>query len=102
MPKRVFLLTRDLVFRGKLRGVVSAAGGEVTRDPGEADLLVVELDADGWEDRLRDGIARGMPVLAFGSHVNVDLLRAARALGADAVPNSQIEVRLAALVQAPA
>jgi hypothetical protein len=37
-------------------------------------------------------------VLAFGSHVNAGLLRRARELGAEAVPNSQVEVRLAELL----
>ena len=96
MPKRVFLQTRDLMFRSKLRGVVTTAGGEVTRAAAEADFIVVELESERWEDQVRDGVARGAPVLAFGSHVNVELLRAARALGADAVPNSQVEARLSA------
>ena len=96
MAKRVLLHTTDLMFRGKLRAVVTTAGGEVTRKPEEADLIVVEIDSERWEDTVRDGVASGKPVLAFGSHVNVELLRAARALGAEAVPNSQLEARLAA------
>lgn len=87
------------MFRGKLRVVVSAAGAELTRDAGVADVLVVELESDQWEDRVRAGVARGIPVLAFGSHVDVERLRAARALGAEAVPNSQIEARLGAQLQ---
>jgi hypothetical protein len=96
---QVFLATRDLMFRGKLRGVITAAGAEVTRDAAVADLLVIELESDGWEDRVRAGAARGVPVLAFGSHVDAERLRAARALGAEAVPNSQIEARLGAQLQ---
>lgn len=87
------------MFSGKLRVVVSAAGAELTRDAGVADVLVVELESDQWEDRVRAGVARGIPVLAFGSHVDVERLRAARALGAEAVPNSQIEARLGAQLQ---
>lgn len=87
------------MFSGKLRVVVSAAGAELTRDAGLADVLVVELESDQWEDRVRAGVARGIPVLAFGSHVDVERLRAARALGAEAVPNSQIEARLGAQLQ---
>jgi hypothetical protein len=96
---QVLLATRDLMFRGKLRGVVNAAGAEVTDDVAIADLLVIELESDRWEDRVREGVTRGIPVLAFGSHVDVERLRAARALGAEAVPNSQIEARLGALLQ---
>ncbi|HET7249136.1 MAG TPA: hypothetical protein VFI79_04765 [Gemmatimonadales bacterium] len=87
------------MFRGKLRVVVSAAGAELTGDAGVADVLVVELESDQWEDRVRAGVARGIPVLAYGSHVDVERLRAARALGAEAVPNSQIEARLGAQLQ---
>ena len=71
----------------------------MTRDAAAADLIVVELDSDNWEDRIRGGVAQGVPVLAFGSHVDVERLRAARALGAEAVPNSQIEARLGAQLQ---
>lgn len=96
---QVFLATRDLVFRGKLGGIVHAAGAEVTRDAAIANLLVIELESDRWVDRVREGVARGIPVLAFGSHVDAERLRAARALGAEAVPNSQIEARLGAQLQ---
>jgi hypothetical protein len=96
---QVFLATRDLMFRGKLRGIVDAAGAEVTRDAAIADLLVIELESERWEDRVREGVARGIPVLAFGSHIDAERLRAARALGAEAVPNSQIEARLGAQLQ---
>lgn len=96
--RRVHLLTRDLIFRGKLGGVVSAAGGDVTRDPNACDLDVIELEARGWEDAIRDASGRGVRVLAFGSHLNAGLLRRARELGAEAVPNSQVEARLAELL----
>lgn len=96
--RRVHLLTRDLMFRGKLGGVVSAAGGEVTRDSAACDLAVIELDARGWEEAIRDAGGRGVRVLAFGSHVNAALLRRARELGAEAVPNSRVEARLAELL----
>lgn len=97
-PRRVYLLTRDLVFRGKLGGVIAAAGGDVTRDCAACDLAVVELEAREWEERIRDARGRGIPVLAFGSHMSVDLLRRARELGAEAVPNSQVENRVAQLL----
>lgn len=96
MAKRVCLVTKDLIFRGKLRGVATAAGAELVGDDTAADLLVVELGTSDWETRIRAAVARGVPVIAFGSHVDVDPLRAARALGAEAVPNSQIEARLGA------
>jgi hypothetical protein len=98
--KRVYLLTRDLVFRGKLGAVTGQAGGNVTRDPAASDLAIVEIGAAGWEDRVRELRGGNVPVLAFGSHVAADLLRAARDLGAEAIPNSQVERRLAELLGA--
>jgi hypothetical protein len=87
------------MFKGKLRAIVSAAGADLISDAAAADLIVVELESRDWQDRIRDGVARHVPVLAFGSHVDVERLRAARALGAEAVPNSQIEARLGAQLQ---
>lgn len=80
-----------MVFRGKLRAVVEGQGGAVTREEAGVDLAVVEVESAGWEDRIRAFAARGVPVVAFGSHVRADLLRRARELGAEAVPNSQVE-----------
>jgi hypothetical protein len=98
MAKRVYLLTRELLFRSKLAGVVTAGGAELTRDAAASELGVIEIEATGWEERILEFSGRGVPVLAFGSHMNAELLRKARALGADAVPNSQVEHRLAALL----
>jgi hypothetical protein len=88
---RVLLATRDLLFRSKLGAVVQAAGGETTRDEAACDLAVIELGEPEVEQRIRGLVARGIPVLAFGSHVKADALRAAREVGATAVPNSQVE-----------
>jgi hypothetical protein len=100
MAKRVYLATRDLLFRGKLGAVCAAAGAEVVRDEAACDLAVLELDAPGAADRVRGLVGRGVPVLAFGSHVHADQLRTARDAGAEAVPNSQVEARLRALLEA--
>jgi hypothetical protein len=96
--KRVLLVTTDLLFRSKLAGVVAAAGGEVTREAALCDLAVLELGGPGAE-RIADLLRRGVPVLAFGSHVLPDVLRAAREAGATAVPNSQVAERLAELLK---
>lgn len=93
MAKRVFLATRDLLFRSKLGGVVAAAGAEVSRDEAACDLAVLEVGG-GTTERIGELVRRGIPVLAYGSHVHVELLRAAREAGATAVPNSQVEERL--------
>jgi hypothetical protein len=96
--RRVYVLTRDLMFRGKLGGVASGAGWEITRDAAACDLAVIELEARGWEAGIRDARGRGIPVLAFGSHVHAELLRRARELGAEVVPNSRVEAQLAQLL----
>jgi len=76
MAERVFLATRDLVFRSKLAAVVRAAGGDVTADEAGCDI--------------RAWTVKRIRVLAYGSHVRPDLLRAAREAGAVAVPNSEV------------
>lgn len=97
---KVLLATRDLFFRSKLGAVVQAAGGETTRDEAGCDLAVLELDTPDAEQRIRALVARGIPVLAFGSHVKAEALRAAREAGAVAVPNSQVEQVLAERIRA--
>jgi hypothetical protein len=88
------MATRDLFFRSKLGAVVQAAGAAETRDEAACDLAVLELGVAGVEARIRALAGRGVPVLAFGSHVAADALRTAREAGAVAVPNSQVEERL--------
>ena len=99
MAKRVFVAARDLFFRAKLQELVRASGAESTREE-PYDVAVVELGKPGVADQIRDLVARGTAVLAFGSHVDAGELRAARALGARAVPNSEVESALRALLQA--
>jgi len=97
MPKRVLVECRDLFFRGKLQEVVRSAGAEPTRDE-PFDVAVVELGKANVETRIRGLVERGITVLAFGSHVDAAALRAARDLGARAVPNSEVENSLRALL----
>ena len=99
MAKRVLVETPDLLFRSKLAAAVTAAGGEVTRDPAACDLVVVDLGPPDAMERIRSFVARGVPVVAHGSHVRTDALRAARQAGATAVPNSQVEQTLSELVR---
>jgi len=78
-------------------GVWGGGGGELS-DAGSAVLAVIEVGSRGWEERLVEVVGRGVPVLAFGPHVGAELLRAARERGAVAVPNSQVEERLRAML----
>jgi hypothetical protein len=97
MAKRVCIESRDLFFRAKLEAVVRARGAELTRaEP--CDVVVIELGKPGVEERIRDLVRRRIAVLAFGSHVDADVLRAARKDGARAVPNSEVETALRALL----
>ena len=95
--KRVLLECRDLFFRGKLQEIIRSAGAEPVRDA-PCELAVIELGKSGSDERIRALVASGVAVLAFGSHVDAAGLRAARELGARAVPNSQIETELRALL----
>jgi len=98
LSKRVLVETRDLFFRGKIQEIVRASGGAITRDE-PCDLAVVELGKAGVQDRIRGLVERGVAVLAFGSHLNAEQLRDARAAGARAVPNSEIESALRAQLE---
>jgi len=94
MTSRVYVLTRDLLFRSKLDAIVARAGATTTRTPTDCGLAVVDLTSPDWESVARNLRARAIPMLAFGSHVDVESLRRARGLGAEAVPNSEVERRL--------
>jgi hypothetical protein len=97
MAKRVLIECRDLFFRGTLQAILGAQGAELVRDD-PLDLAVLELGKPGVDDRIRDLVRRGVPVLAFGSHVDAEALRTARNAGARAVPNSEVETVLRALL----
>ncbi len=81
-----------------MRSIVTSAGDHVTTDRAACDLAVIELDPSTNLDPIRPFVERGTPVLAFTSHVHAELLRQARELGAEAVPNSAVEMRLRALL----
>jgi hypothetical protein len=98
MGKRVLIECRDLFFRGKLQEVVRSAGAEPVREE-PFDLAVIELARTDAAQRITDLVAGSIPVLAFGSHVDAAALRAARDLGARAVPNSEVENSLRALLR---
>jgi hypothetical protein len=98
LSKRVLVETRDLFFRGKIQELIRASGGEVARDE-PYDLAIIELGTATALERIRGLVERGIAVLAFGSHLNAELLRDARSAGARAVPNSEVESALRAQLQ---
>jgi hypothetical protein len=91
---RVLLTTRDLFFRSKLAAVAAAGGADVVTGDAACDLVVLDVEAPGAQERIRGLVERGVAVLAYGPHVRAELLRAAREAGATAVPNSQVEQQL--------
>jgi hypothetical protein len=95
--KRVLVECRDLFFRGRIQALIGAAGGVVVRE-NPLDLAVLELGKPGVDERIRELVRGGVPVVAFGAHVDVEALRAARNAGARAVPNSEVETTLRALL----
>jgi hypothetical protein len=95
--KRVLVECRDLFFRGKLQAILTASGAAAVREE-PYEVAVIELGGADAPQRIADLVTRGVPVLAFGSHVDAAALRAARDLGARAVPNSELETALRALV----
>ena len=100
---RVALLCPDLLFGSKVQGALRAAGHEVrpVAEPAAgrgADLLVIDLTADAGA-RLA-GLPPDVPSLAFYSHVEQDVRRAADAAGVTrVVPRSRMAREGADLVE---
>ena len=95
----VLAVVDDLLFSSKIRAVAAGADEAVmfVRNPGgvraacaehQPRLVLIDLDRDTLNPIETISMIRGMPapvprVVAFGAHVNVDRLRAAREAGAD-------------------
>ena len=113
----VLAVVDDLLFSSKIRAVAAGAGEAVTfvRNPGGVNaacaehqprLVLIDLDRDALNPIETIAMIRAMPapvprIVAFGAHVNVDRLRAAREAGADqAMARSAFVVALPALLGA--
>jgi hypothetical protein len=85
------LLCTNLFFGVQLQSMARAAGFEYRNlRPGdpvqEAEVLVVDLAAQGnWEEAIREAAGRGIPVVAFGPHIDATSRRSAKAAGASRV-----------------
>jgi hypothetical protein len=89
---KVALVCPDLLFGSKVEGALRAAGHEVTRETGGADVVVVDLDAG-------IPVPHG-PTVGFYPHVNQELRRRAEAAGYTAVvPRSRMARETAAVVE---
>jgi hypothetical protein len=95
----IALLCPDLLFGSKVEGGLAAAGHEVTRYDREpaareaapgADVLVVDLNADGIDGAALGGVG-GVRKLGFYGHTDVETRERAEAAGFDlVVPRSRM------------
>ena len=99
---RIVAISADLLLGSKVEATLRAAGHEVTMaaaidgaDLDGVELVVADLDATAAESLA----GRGIPVLGYYSHVDVETRRAAEAAGLDlVVPRSRMARELPALV----
>lgn len=88
MNRVALLLCTDIMFGSELQAISRKAGFRpVTLRPGSelsaADILVVDLAARlDWESLIKIAVARNMPVVAFGPHIDTEARRKAKDAGA--------------------
>ena len=100
---RVLSIATALMLASRVDAMLTAAGHEVTQtpsvagaSPGEAELVVADLDAENPEAL----VGLGVPVLGYCSHVDVETRKAAEAAGVDlVVPRSRMSRELPALAE---
>ena len=88
----IVAVTTELMDRSKITGALPDV--RVVRPGGDlsgADVVLVDLALGGALDA---ALASGARVIAYGSHVADDVLAAARAAGAEAMPRSRFFRRL--------
>ena len=102
------LISPDLFFTSKVTGTAQALGLRVdsvddiataTLRLQAGDIGCVLLDLANPQVSVADLLvampeSARVPIIAFGSHVNVELLESARAAGAEVMPRSQFSVTL--------
>jgi hypothetical protein len=87
----VLLFYDNLMFGVQLQNMARQAGQRhVTVKPGlplpEGLMLVVDIDArSDWEAAIREATQKGIPVVAFGPHTNVEARKGAKEAGASRV-----------------
>ena len=85
------LFCTDLMFAVQLQNMARKTGYRVANArPGAAlpgaDVMVVDLGSRGdWEAAVREVAARGVPVIAFGPHMDAEGRKRAKAAGATRV-----------------
>lgn len=101
---KVRLISDDLLFGSKVEAMIRAAGGEQAVD-GPVELTILDLTDAGGEVARAVEFARaaGAPILAYYSHVDDDVRRAAIEAGVDKlVPRSRMMREGAELIVATA
>jgi DNA-binding response OmpR family regulator len=82
--------------------VIDTASALAAAFDGPAGLVVLDLHVNGvdWQRAVAVAKEHGVPVLAFGRHTEVELLRAAREAGCDrVVPRSVLVEQLPQLIR---
>ena len=109
MGHRIAAYTPDLMDRSKISSAATAVGAELTYvgSPealvglAAVDTVVVDLSKRGVLDVLTDVVASAPRVIAYGSHVDTQLLDTARAAGcAEVMPRSKFFGSLGQLLRA--
>ena len=110
--KTILLFVPDLFFSTKIEDAAQRLGYAVASVNPGADfeaavsqnsprLVVLSFDRGGeaWEQLAAAAARAGVRVLAFGSHMNVEAFKRARALGcAEVVANSRLSAELPSLL----
>jgi len=103
---------RDLMFSTRVRDAARRHGhdcrivtraGDVADHLAGADLVIIDLMVPGGGalEAVAAAVAAGVPVVAYGEHVQADVLQAGRDAGADeVVTRSEFTRRLDALLSA--
>jgi hypothetical protein len=90
--------TREVVFVRSADALVDQLSG-ASGHPSSVDLVVVDLARPGALGAIGELVARGCSVVAFGSHVDREVLAAAKEAGCEAVlPRSEFFSRLPELL----
>ncbi|MGL5095034.1 MAG: response regulator [Planctomycetia bacterium] len=102
-PCPILLVSRDLIFQSKIAGTgrelqrrvqtvgdLTAAVKRTAEAPGAVDLVILDLTSIGNPTAadvadLRAALSAGVRLMAYGAHVDVDQLKAARDGGCDPV-----------------
>ena len=89
---------KNLVDSERMLGLLRQDGWQLVGEPRGADLVVVDVSRPGALDVLDLVVAAGADVVAFGPHVETELLAAASAAGARVLPRSKFFADVGAAV----